>query len=62
MSLPKTEPRELIDSTDAVRWAEAFVRMHGGDEGLMLTWFANAIETGRRDAQGWLKAKTEDDP
>ena len=30
---------------DAHKWAKAFVHFHGGDVGLMTTWFANAIET-----------------
>jgi hypothetical protein len=38
---------ELLSTTDAQKWAQEFVRMHGGDEGLMISWFANAIETGR---------------
>ena len=32
---------------DANRWAEQFCAMHGGDVGLMIGWFANAIEAGR---------------
>lgn len=32
---------------DGMRWAEQFVRLHGGDVGLMHSWFANAIEAGR---------------
>lgn len=39
--------RELLSTTDAAFWAQEFVRVHGGDEGLMLAWFANAIEVGR---------------
>lgn len=31
---------------DARKWAAEFVRIHGGDEGLMLAWFASAIMTG----------------
>ena len=34
-------------TTSADVWAAEFVRLHGGDEGLMLSWFANAIEAGR---------------
>lgn len=33
--------------TDAQLWAREFVQRHGGDEYLLLTWFASAIETGR---------------
>ena len=33
--------------TDAQRWAQEFCAMHDGDEGLMIGWFANAIEAGR---------------
>ena len=39
--------RLLLNSTEADVWAAEFVRLHGGDEGLMLGWFANAIEVGR---------------
>lgn len=34
-------------TTDARKWAAEFVCLHGGDEDLMLSWFANAIEHGR---------------
>lgn len=47
----------LINTTDAMVWADEFVRIFSGqvisDEneavnvGLMVAWFANAIETGR---------------
>lgn len=48
----------LTDTTDASIWAEEFCRIFVGqtvtttnegavDEGLMIAWFANAIETGR---------------
>lgn len=34
--------------TDAMKWAEQLcVRFPDIDEGLMLAWFANAIEAGR---------------
>ena len=36
---------------DAKKWAEEFVRLHGGDEELMLTWFASAIMTGHDSAE-----------
>lgn len=54
----------LLDTTDAMAWAEEFCRLFDGwqvwaggpddrpqvvDESLMITWFANAIETGRRE-------------
>lgn len=32
---------DLLKTTDAHAWAKEFVRLHGGDEGLMVTWFAN---------------------
>jgi len=44
----------LLGTTNALKWAEEFVRLHGGDTGLMLAWFANAIETGRRAGSGEL--------
>lgn len=49
----------LHESTDAQRWAREFVELFdtfpvGGaavDEGLMISWFANAIEAGRSASQ-----------
>lgn len=41
----KIEEAELRNTIDASIWAKAYVEMHGGDEALMLGWFANAIET-----------------
>lgn len=43
---------ELLSTTDAQVWAQEFLRLFGErrddlDEGLMVSWFANAIETGR---------------
>jgi hypothetical protein len=52
----------LLDTDDAMLWAEEFVRIFTGqtvggehgeisravDVGLMVSWFANAIETGKR--------------
>jgi hypothetical protein len=59
-----TDHAELIDSTDAKRWAREFIALFGTrldevDEGLMLSWFANAIETGRRVGDAALAAETE---
>jgi hypothetical protein len=50
-----TAKKGLLGTTDAEIWAAEFVRIFNGasigaglvDEGTMLTWFANAIETGR---------------
>lgn len=39
--------RNLLSTTDAAMWADGFVKLHGGDWGLMVGWFANAIEVGR---------------
>lgn len=33
--------------TDATRWAEQFCMSNDVDEGLMISWFANAIEAGK---------------
>jgi len=45
--------------TDAQKWAQEFIRRFGGrercafiDEGLMIGWFANAIEAGRDAGMG----------
>jgi hypothetical protein len=44
--------RLLLSTTDAAVWTDEFFRLHGDrlsdiDWGLMVSWFANAIETGR---------------
>ena len=44
--------RLLLNSTKADVWAAEFVRLHGGDEELMLAWFANAIEVGLTRSPG----------
>lgn len=36
---------KLRNTMDAHVWAKEFVKIHGGDEGLMIGWFANAIMT-----------------
>lgn len=42
------DPNDLHDTTDAQKWAKAFCeRNPDADEGTMIGWFANAIETGR---------------
>jgi dimeric dUTPase (all-alpha-NTP-PPase superfamily) len=33
--------------TDARRWASAYHEKFGGDEGTLISWFANAVEAGR---------------
>lgn len=43
---PEDRPDWPLPSFAAQDWAGAFVKMHGGDEGLMLTWFANALMRG----------------
>ena len=37
---------KLRFTTDASVWAKEYVSVHGGDEGLLITWFAGAIMTG----------------
>lgn len=48
---PKDRPDWPLPSFDAKDWAEAFVKLHGGDEGLMLAWFANALMRGYDERQ-----------
>lgn len=48
---PWETQKKLHSTSDAKTWAEEFVKIHGGDEGLMLGWFANAIMKGFDDAQ-----------
>jgi hypothetical protein len=43
---PEDRPDWPLPSFDARDWAKAFVKMHGGDEGLMQAWFANALMRG----------------
>lgn len=43
---PEDRPDWPLPSFDAQDWAKAFVKLHGGDEGLMLAWFANALMRG----------------
>lgn len=43
---------DLLSTTDAQVWAKEFLRIYETqdvvlDEGFMIGWFANAIETGR---------------
>jgi len=48
---------ELIGETDAMVWAQEFVQVVKGrpdlllDEGFMVGWFANAIESGRMEEE-----------
>lgn len=41
----------LFETVDATIWAKEFVRLHGGDEKLMVTWFSNAIIVGYDSAE-----------
>lgn len=48
--------KKLLATTDAQTWAREFMSLFGKrkddiDEGLMIGWFANAIETGRDAGQ-----------
>lgn len=38
--------KPLNTDMNAMRWAEEFVKLHGGDKELMHGWFANAIMCG----------------
>lgn len=52
---------DLHNTTDGMEWAKEFCRLYNSkpnftiDEGLMVAWFANAIEVGRQEGkkQGW---------
>lgn len=48
----RVEVDNLLATTDAEVWAREFVRLHGGDEDLMLAWFANAFCAGEDAAKG----------
>jgi len=43
---PEDRPDWPLPSFDARDWAKAFVKLHGGDEELMTSWFANALMRG----------------
>ena len=47
--IPSEEPRV---------WAKEFCKVHGGDEGLMTAWFANALQTGRDLGRREQEART----
>lgn len=55
MSAATTKEIDLLSTTDAQTWAEEFasrflddpIQREKIDRGLMISWFANAIETGR---------------
>jgi len=51
-SKPTIDQDKLLTSTDAQVWATEFAKVRPDvDEGLMLGWFANAIETSWRIAK-----------
>ena len=54
--------RLLLNSAEADVWAKEFVRVHGGDEELMLAWFANAIEVGRTAGESARKSASGEIP
>lgn len=56
------QPYAFTQSVDAQEWAQAFLTRFAEervsndgpvDEGLLIAWFANAIETGRRAGDTW---------
>ena len=49
------EVNDLLKTTDANTWATEFIKLNKDkpiDFALMLTWFANAIDAGRREITG----------
>jgi hypothetical protein len=56
--IQSSNPFDLFETTNAAKWATDFVERFAGrtvqegdvDFGVMVGWFANAIETGRRAA------------
>lgn len=64
-----TDEANLLATTDANVWAREFERRFLTDpiqrakidRGLMLSWFANAIETGRTAGQKLIAIPTEED-
>lgn len=56
---------DLLETTDASVWAATFMDYFGNnkediDEGLMISWFANAIEVGRTFGRQPLRAKIQE--
>ena len=43
---PTTTAELPLPTTDPQVWAREFVRLHGGDEGLMISWFTHAMKVG----------------
>jgi hypothetical protein len=55
-TVDRSDPGFPRGNTDALVWAEYFMELFGDrrdeiDTGLMIGWFANAIETGRMEGQ-----------
>lgn len=69
MSDSAANARDLLSTTDAQVWARAFMERFGGltvgegtvDEGTMIGWFANAIETGREAGRKLIAIHVEED-
>jgi len=55
-TLAVTSDVNLHETLAAAVWAKEFVRINGGDEGIMIAWFANAIMTGH-DHSRWTNTK-----
>ncbi|HXJ69391.1 MAG TPA: hypothetical protein VNM39_10830 [Verrucomicrobiae bacterium] len=59
---PAPDPTHLVGEFDAWKWADEFVRIHGGDKDLMVTWFANAIMAGYDHARREPPSSTPPEP
>ena len=51
---------DLLHTMDARVWALEFYKRFGGDEQLMLTWFANALMCGYDDGKKHLRAAVDE--
>lgn len=57
---PHERPDWPLPSFDARDWAAAYCKLHGGDEELMVTWFANALMRGFDECSSRAGEQRED--
>ena len=63
MQLERQLKQDILQTTNPGIWSEEFMGLFGDrkgeiDDGLMISWFANAIETGRRAGEKEASAAT----
>ena len=50
---------DFMKTTDAKKWAQAYAVRFGGQEDILLAWFANAIEKGRLEGNKTINEKLQ---